>query len=48
MAVEGQPDQIEIALEDTKSASLLGITPDTIAEIEGKIDESLALYGSIN
>ena len=36
-----------VALEETKSAQLLGITSDTIVEIEGRIDESLALYGNM-
>jgi len=47
MDVKGQPEQIDVALEDTKSARLLGITSDTIVEIEDRIDESLALYGNM-
>ena len=47
MAVKDQPEQIDVALEDTKSARLLGITSDTIVEIEDRIDESLALYGTM-
>ena len=47
MVVKDQPEQMDVALEDTKSARLLGITSDTIVEIEGRIDESLALYGNM-
>ncbi len=47
MVVKNQPEQIDVALEDTKSARLLGITSDTIVEIESRVDESLALYGNM-
>ncbi len=33
--------------EDVRSARLLGITSDAMAEIEERIDESLALYGTM-
>ena len=38
-------EQEGAAMEETRSARLLGITPDSLAEIEGRIEESLALYG---
>jgi HD-like signal output (HDOD) protein len=47
MVVKDQPEPIDVALEDTKSARLLGITSETIVEIEGRIEESLALYANM-
>ena len=41
------PAQMDVAMQDIKSARLLGITSDVIAEIEDQIDESLALYGTM-
>ena len=45
--VKDPPAQTGVAMEDIKSARLLGIKSDTIAEIEDQIDESLALYGTM-
>ncbi len=40
-------EKADAPLEERQSAALLGISANTIAEIESKIDESLALYGGI-
>ena len=47
IGVKDQPEQMDVALEESKSTDLLGITSDAVAEIEGRIDESLALYGTM-
>ncbi len=47
MTAKDPAGKMDVPLEDIESAGLLGITSDTIAEIEDKIDESLALYGTM-
>ncbi len=47
MTGKGNTEQEGASMEEMKSARLLGITRDSLAEIEARIEESLALYGGM-
>ncbi|MCF8131215.1 MAG: response regulator [Deltaproteobacteria bacterium] len=47
MTGNGKIEQEGASMEEMTSARLLGITRDSLAEIEGRIEESLALYGGM-
>jgi len=47
MTGKGKPEQEGPSMEEMTSARFLGITRDSLAEIEGRIEESLALYGGM-
>ncbi|HKI47860.1 MAG TPA: HDOD domain-containing protein, partial [Desulfobacteria bacterium] len=47
MTGKGKTEQEGASMEEMQSARLLGITRDSLAEIEARIEESLALYGGM-